>query len=101
MVVDMLTEALAACNHDWVVAGAQSPDDRGDAGMRDDERRLPEERVDLVGQEPLVKPHVGPGRNRVGMAVLDDKLGVAGERQRCIDGPRKGIVMGPERREDQ
>jgi hypothetical protein len=33
--------------------------------------------------------------------VLDDKLGVAGERQRCIDGPRKGIVMGPERREDQ
>jgi hypothetical protein len=101
MVVDMLTEALAAWNHDWVVASAQSPDYRGDARVRDDECRVPEEHVDLVGQEPLVEPHVGPGGNLLGMAVLDDKLGVAGEHQRCIDGTRKGIVMGTQRREDQ
>jgi hypothetical protein len=101
MVVDMLTEALAAWNHDWVVASAQSPDYRGDARVRDDDRRLPEEQVDLVGTEPLAEPHVGPGSNGLGMAVLDDELGVAGEHQRCIDGTRKGIVMGTDRCEDQ
>ena len=90
MVVDMLSEALAAWNHDRVMAGAQSPDERGDAGMRDDERRLAEERIDLVGQEPLVELHVGPGRKGIGVAVLDDELGVTGERQRCVDGTRKG-----------
>jgi hypothetical protein len=97
----MLSEALAAWNHNRVMARAQSPDDRGDAGMRDDERRLAEERIDLVGQEPLVEPHVGPSGNGIGVAVLDDKLGVAGERQHCIEGTRKGIVVGAEGREDQ
>jgi len=101
MVVDMLSEALAAWNHDGVMAGAQSADDRGDAGVRDDERRLAEERVDLVGQEPLVEAHVGPRRNGIGVTVLDDEFGVAGERQRRIDGTREGIVMGAEGREDQ
>ena len=84
-----------------VMAGAQSPDDRSDARMRDDQRRLPEERVDLVGQQPLVEPHIGPGRNRLRVAVLDDELGVPGQRQRCVDGARKRVVMGAERREDQ
>ena len=75
MVVDMLTKALAAWNHDRVMAGAQSPDERGDAGMRDDERRLAEDASTSSGRSHWWNAHVGPGTQR-------DRCGRAGRRAR-------------------
>src|SRR5439155_14922031 len=101
VVVDMLTVAVQAGNHDGGDAELERGHDRPDAGVGDHDACRRHEADDLVVPdplEPLVPEGVRTGRR---MPVLDDDLLRRGERRHEVEHPSERVLVGPERHEDQ